>query len=435
MLEKMAGKSGMRAGIEKALNKMERSIMNEVESSAIRAPSFESLKLLLVTGNSLEFLPPEGGMKVFRLDRYVCKRDPMGNLLETITRESISPMELPEDIREAARRGKQENSGKPDVEDSFELYTCVRRTQTGWEVWQEVEDVRVDNSYGTYPKDKSPWRCQRLVTMDGEDYGRGFVEEYLGDLKSLEGLMMSIVEGSAAAAKVIFLRNPNATTSAAELAKAPNGAFVNGKRDDIGVLQLEKYADFRVCKETIDGLKDSLSFAFLLNSAIQRNGERVTAEEIRYMANELETTLGGVYSRLSQEWQLPLVSVIAQRMQSQGRLPQLPPNVIKPVVVTGVEAIGRGNDLTKLAGFLQDVAPLGPEVVASRVNAADFMERCATARGIDSDGLIRSDEEVAEDQAQQQQQAMMAQLGPNAITQLGGLAKQGMVNQSPTQAQ
>ena len=41
--------------------------------------------------------------------------------------------------------------------------------------------------------------------VDGEDYGRGRVEEFLGDLQSLESLTQAITEGSAAAAKVVFL--------------------------------------------------------------------------------------------------------------------------------------------------------------------------------------------------------------------------------------
>src|SRR5687768_1361704 len=389
MLEKMTGQRGMRGGVEKALNKMERSVMNEIETSAIRSPAFEALKLLLTTGNVLQYLPPEGGMKVFRLDRYVVKRDPMGNLLELITKENISPMELPEDIREAARKGKESpSSGKPNNEDSLELYTTVRRTHDRWEVWQEVEDVPVPDSDGTYPLDKNPWMCQRLIAMDGEDYGRGFVEEYLGDLKSLEGLMASIVEAAAIAAKTVFMNRPNSSTKTADLAKERNGDVITGNKDDITVLQVEKYADMRVAKETVEGLKDSLSFSFLLNTAIQRNGERVTAEEIRFMANELETTLGGVYSRLSQEFQLPLVTVIAHRMAQQKKLPELPKDVIKPMIVTGIEAIGRGNDLTKLAGLLQDISPLGPEVIQSRLNVGDYITRCGVARGIDMDGLV-----------------------------------------------
>jgi hypothetical protein len=49
-------------------------------------------------------------------------------------------------------------------------------------------------------------------------------------------------------------------------------------------------------------------------------------------------------------------------------------------------------------------------------------------------GLIRTDEELqAADQAAQQQQ-MISQLGPQAISQLGGMAKEGMKQQAQPQA-
>ena len=87
----------------------------------------------------------------------------------------------------------------------------------------------------------------------------------------------------------------------------------------------------------------------MLNSAVQRNAERVTAEEVRFMAQELETSLGGVYSILSQELQLPLIKILIFRMEKQGRMPVFPKNVIKPQIITGMEALGRGQDLNKLA--------------------------------------------------------------------------------------
>ena len=46
-----------------------------------------------------------------------------------------------------------------------------------------------------------------------------------------------------------------------------------------------------------------------------RSAERVTAEEVRYMAQELETALGGVYSILSQEFQYPFVNLLLGRME------------------------------------------------------------------------------------------------------------------------
>ena len=58
------------------------------------------------------------------------------------------------------------------------------------------------------------------------NYGRGHVESYLGDLKSLEGLSRSILEGSSASAKMLLMVNPSGTTRASALAKAPNGAII-----------------------------------------------------------------------------------------------------------------------------------------------------------------------------------------------------------------
>lgn len=78
-----------------------------------------------------------------------------------------------------------------------------------------------------------------------------------------------------------------------------------------------RYAD---CKMTADAIESRLSYAFMLNSAVQRSGERVTAEEIRYVANELEDTLGGIYSILSQELQLPLANTLLNILSKRVKL-------------------------------------------------------------------------------------------------------------------
>jgi hypothetical protein len=435
MLQKMTGKEGMRAQVEEALSSMERSFMTEVETTGIRPGVFEGLKHLLVSGNCLLYLAPNGGIKVFPLTRYVCKRDPMGNLLEVITKENISELELPASVRALLAKEEKEDSDL-NLEDSEELYTCVKLSQEGiWEVWQEVEGITIPDSYGTYPKDKNPWLALRFIAISGEDYGRGYVEEYLGDHKSLEGLTKSIVQGSAASAKVLFLLKPAASTKAASVAKAESGDIITGNPDDISTLQVQKHADFTVAANTIKDLKDSLSYAYLLNSSVQRSGERVTAEEIRYMANELETALGGIYSTLSQEFQLPLVRVIMARMEAEGKLPSLPPGTVKPMITTGVEAIGRGQDLTKLSGLLQDIQVLGPQTISQYLNIGDYIKRCGVGRGIDMKGLVRTEEEIAQQQEQAQQQNMMQTLGPNAVNQLGNITKQSMSQQQEDPSQ
>ena len=414
-LKKMGGDERVKTEIEKALAEIERSVMKEVETSALRVPIFEALKHLVVTGNTLLYFPEEGGLRVFKLENYVVKRDAFGNVLHIVTKETISPSALPDEAKKLLR--SKESDGNYSHEKGVDLYTCVHREDKKWEVYQQIEGQIVPDSEGYFPIDKCPFIPLRYSRVDGEDYGRGLVEEYLGDLRALEGLTKAVVEGSAAASKVVFMVKPTGTTKAKTLAEAKNGAFVSGNRDDVSALQVEKYADFRVAKEMMAEIQNRLGFAFLLNTSVQRQAERVTAEEIRYMAQELETALGGAYSILSQEFQLPLVDRLMIRMGKEGRLPKLPKNnLIRPMIVTGVEALGRGNDLNKLDLFLAGIAQVfGPEAIGTYINIEDYLKRRATALGIETEGLIKPQEEIATNNNQAMMMQMANKLGPQAI--------------------
>jgi hypothetical protein len=51
------------------------------------------------------------------------------------------------------------------------------------------------------------------------------------------------------------------------------------------------------------------------------------------------------------------------------KLPKLPDSIVKPTIVTGMEALGRGHDLRKLDMFIQGMSQaLGPEVLQQYVN-------------------------------------------------------------------
>lgn len=423
-MAELTGRDDVRGEIEKALSSIERAVLMEIEAKAMRVGIHEGLKQLIVAGNVLLYLAPDGGLRVFRLDRYVVMRDPMGNVLEIIVRETVAPEVLPEELVDAVRSEKPTNS---TPEKTLDLYTGIKRDRNQWVIHQEVEGIMVPGSRGTYPLDKSPWMPLRWTRVDGDDYGRGHVEEYIGDIKSLEGLSKAILEGSAVAARVITMVNPNGVTDEDDVTEAENLDVISGQEGDVTFLQVSKFADFQVAKDAADTLSERLGYAFMLNTSIQRNGERVTAEEIRYMAGELEDALGGVYSILSQELQLPFVTRIMHTMQRAKKLPTLPKGTVNPTITTGLEALGRGHDLNKLDLFLRGaIEALGPEAVAAALNAGEYLSRRGASLGIDMNGLIRSQEE----QAAQQQQAMMMQLlqqlGPNAINQLGGIAQKGM---------
>ena len=95
-------------------------------------------------------------------------------------------------------------------------------------------------------------------------------------MKSLEALSQALVEGSAAAAKVVFLVSPSSTTKPQSLAQAGNGAIIQGRPDDVQVVQVGKTADFRTAYEMAGGLEKRIADAFMvlnidsLNALLQK---------------------------------------------------------------------------------------------------------------------------------------------------------------------
>lgn len=424
---------------EDALSIIEKRIVSEVNSSSIRVQLFEGIKQLVVAGNVLLYLPPSTtSLRVFRLDRYVVARDPMGSVVRIITKEDVSVHVLDAKIREELGLDKPDpNANSEEVIDNdaeeVAVFTMIQLSDSGrWEVSQEVEGKIIESTKTSYPKDKSPWMALRLISVDNEDYGRSYVEEYLGDLKSLEGLTKAIVEASAAAAKMLIFVAPNGTTRKRNVAEAANLAVLEGNAADVTMLRTDKQGDFRVAMEVAQSISERLSYAFMLNSAVQRKGDRVTAEEIRYMASELEDALGGIYSVLAQELQLPLVSLLMTRMQRQRKIPALPKGMVKPTITTGMEALGRTADLQKLDMFIQSSGQtLGAEVIAKFLNVDEYFKRRAAALQIDTKGLINTQADV-EKKAQQEQMMQMAQAAiPNAVSGITGAMAQQQQSAPP----
>ena len=399
------GQEDTKAQVEQALMQIENRIMKYIEANQIRVTVLEALKQGIVAGNALLFLPPkEGGIKLYRLQDYVIQRDGLGNVIQLITVDKVAYSTLEPAVRNLIKTEK-----KP--EDSIPIYTHVCRSGDQFIAYQEVEDTPIQGSQQSYPVIKTPYLPIRMVKMDGESYGRSFVEEYLGDLNSLENLSKAIFKLSTIAANIYFLVNPNGVTRAKKLENATSGDFIAGRIEDIGVLQLEKYYDFNTAKQTADSIEARLSYAFLLSSVVQRNAERVTAEEVRTVAGELEDTLGGVYSILSQELQLPLVRRIMNQLQTTGEVPNLPEGTVEPTITTGLDALGRGHDLEKYATVLNMVAQI-PNA-QSMINWNVMLLNMFTGAGVETEGLVKTQEQIEEEQ----QMAMGQEMAMQAMTQ------------------
>lgn len=419
-LDEVTGDPAIRTEVETTLNKIESAVMAEVEVEGYRPALFEAIKQLVICGNALVYLPPEGGMRVYKLDRYVLKRDPSGAVMKVLLKEKIAPAALPEEIRVLVPEAK-------GPEDTVDVYTCIhRRDDSTFEVYQEVAGQVVESTMGEYEADKLPYLPLRMDEVTGESYAYGYATQYLGDLKSLEGLSQALVEAAAMASKCLWLVDPASPTRARTLADSPNGAIREGREQDVSMVTMgNKAADMRIAFEAAGQIRDRLGMAFLMSTQLQRKGERVTATEWRVLSEELESVLSGSYAALSASMQLPLVTLIMDRMTRERRLPKLPKDIVHPSIVTGVEALGRGADLMRLDQFIAGaIQQVGPEMLNQYMNIGDYLARRATALGLVTDGLIKSEEQIQSERQAAMQQQMIGQFGPEVMKMAGQQASQ-----------
>jgi hypothetical protein len=409
----------IRSELDLSFSKMERMVMAYINASNDRVVIHQAMKHLIVAGNSLIFMGKDG-LKNFPLNRYVLERDGNGNVIEIVTKELINRrlVDLPIETKPnevSAGGGLNGRSGAGTVDDDVEVYTHVKLDQKNgrWVWYQECLDKTLPNSRSTAPKNASPWLPLRFVSFDGEAYGRGRVEEFLGDLKSLEALSQALIEGSAAAAKVVFLVSPSSTTKPQTLAQAGNGAIIQGRPDDVQVVQVGKTADFRTAFEMANQLGQRISDAFMVLNI--RQSERTTAEEVRLTQLELEQQLGGMFSLLTDEFLKPYLERTLMVLQRSNQLPKLPKGIVRPEIVAGVNALGRGQDRESLIQFITTISQtMGPETLAKYINPDEYIKRLAAAQGIDYLNLVKSVSDVQQEQQQNQQMMMQQELTKQA---------------------
>jgi stage V sporulation protein SpoVS len=127
---------------------------------------------------------------------------------------------------------------------------------------------------------------------------------------------------------------------------------------------------------------------------------------------ELEQQLGGLFSLLTVEFLVPYLNRKLNVAQKTGEIPRLPKGgIVKPTIVAGINALGRGQDRESLGQFLQVIAQtMGPEAIQQFINSEEVVKRLAASSGIDVLNLVKSMDEIQAEQQQsmEQQQAMTA---------------------------
>ena len=436
----------MKAEFEKGLGLVEQDVTDEMESHGARVSKTEAIQQLLVSGNALIQITEENKFICHHLENYVVRRDVDGHPIELVIRQTLKRQSLPEEalkILYQLEKHGQPTATAPSSDNSsadratslepgnIDLFTWARIEGTGkkkkWEFHQEILGHRIPDTDGEWPLETPALIPLVWRRIQGEHYGRGFVEQYLGDLNSLEALSQTLIEGASIAGRVRWVVDETGLTKISDIANAANGAFVHGeveggKPKNIAAVQLEKTMDFKILVDTIQMITERLNRAFLRVQT--RDAERVTAEEVRQLAKELEAALGGAYAMLAQEFQRPIVRRVILNMQKSGALKHWPKDMIRAEIVAGLEGLGREQQIQKLSQLVNLVAQaFGPQAVAQAFNLPSYFTRLGTDMGIDMDGLVKSQDQMAQEAQQQNMNEMQQKLGPHMIKAASDQAK------------
>jgi hypothetical protein len=122
-------------------------------------------------------------------------------------------------------------------------------------------------------------------------------------------------------------------------------------------------------------------------------------------------------------------------LQRSGQLPRIPKDLVNPTIVAGINALGRGQDRESLTSFIMTIAQtLGPEALMQYINADEAIKRLAAAQGIDVLNLVKSMDQIQQEQddaAQaQEDQLMMQQAGQMLKSPLADPSKNPMAGET-----
>ena len=127
---------------------------------------------------------------------------------------------------------------------------------------------------------------------------------------------------------------------------------------------------------------------------------------------------------MSQELQLPLVRRLLVQLESTGQIPDLPDGLVEPTITTGLAAIGRGHDFNKMMTFSQIVSQ-NPEM-AQVINWPVMAMRIANGLSIDTTNLVKTPEQIQQEQQTQQMGAMAEKMAPQVAKSMMDNPQQGM---------
>lgn len=381
----------LQENIRSATSKISEAALRKLKLVSYRPVAIMATKHLIATGNALLRRMPSGERVMYPVDRYGVRRNIRGEEIETVLsdKKTFSTFDMATQalIKEAHPATKDE--------DVLELLTHYIKEGSRWAVTQEVEGVAIGEKQHQSEKDYD------LIILDwslfpGENYGRGLVEDNATMFHHIDVCSEAISDLAAITADIKFFIKPGSplSVSVSELNAAARGSYHVGNGEDITVPDVKARNDLQVLVDLVQDAENELAQVFLISNV--RQAERVTAEEIRLVAGELESAFGGLYSQLAEKWQQKEADYAIAEIDFEEEVGSLGTS-FEVLVTTGLESLSQEGQIDNLRLAVSDLQMMDqvPEDVRGAINALRFAKFVFTNRNVDLDAFLNTAEEMA----------------------------------------
>lgn len=387
---------------------VEEAAMRKLKLGQYRPQAVEAVKHQIITGNAVLRRMPDGTRVVYGIKDFCIRRDINGNTRELLLVDAKKFGSLPDDIKQRTKNVHDEYDDDTDCK----LYTHYKWDGNRWRMRQAVDDVMIDKGIRYKPVDR-PFIALTWNLARGENYGRGLVEDHTTAFHQIDVLTKALIDMVGVMADIKFLVDPASVLDPEELNASARGSYHQGRKDDISTPESARRLEIQSTLVIIQGLERELAQAFLLNSSAVRDAERVTAEEIRFIAMELESAFGGLYSRLALEWQRQEAEYAVSQINFKADLGDSKLPAFEVVVVTGLESLSREGQLDNLRRALADLQMLEtvPEEIRATMNPMKFANFIFTNHAVKWEEFQFTPQEMEQNrQAAMQEQQQLTEM-------------------------
>jgi len=383
------------------LNSLATQLYRLISVGNLRDTALKVIKNLLITGDVLMVMDGLDTYRMIRLDQFVVTRDVDGTVRELGYLTWVPDYESMKDSLTSGVPTAVPTDSPYFKQGYKTVYVRIMREDADgkvtWTETRQFDDGTEAAPGGNYRV--LPYFPLRWIALDGENYSRSHVEEYYGDINSLEAHTEALVHSMAAASTFWMMARNGGSVTVEQMRKAPIGSWQVGEGTDVSCVTpataLSPQIQYMV--SAVATGRKQVAEIFLNSIPSIPEGERVTAAAIRMIGQQLEAGLGGPYVTIARQLLEQIASRAIEEALSKNlfdpRLRQLlEDKKLNISVITGLQSMDRDNRLTRLLQMGEMQRNLPPQATA-RFKWSEYNTALVSALGFEPENWVYSEAE------------------------------------------